>query len=110
MKCKWCGIEVHLQIFREGGGMIIEDKTNKQHYCQPFVDWEKTKNLHGPTLSYSRYKLWLLGPKEAEKQIKLQQMTNKPLLSRSFFKSAHIVEITPEVIKKVVKNNKQKGD
>lgn len=101
MKCKWCGTEVYLWRDRElGGGMIIEDETGENHSCQPFLEWEKSKNLHGPTLSISRYELWRLGPKKAEKRIDLQKKANEPLLPRSFFKTAHVVEATPAMIDK----------
>jgi len=92
LNCKWCGTKVRLQIFREGGGMIIEDETGENHFCKPFLEWEKSKNLHGPTLSFNRYELWRLGPKEAEKRIDLQIKANHPLLPVEFFKTAKIVE------------------
>lgn len=81
MKCKWCGTEVYLWRDQElGGGMIIEKETKKQHFCKPFLEWEKSINLHGPTLSYSRYQLWFIGPKKAKKRIDLQEKAKKPLL------------------------------
>jgi len=80
MICKWCGVEVHLERTELGGGMIVETETRENHQCMPFLEWEKSKKLNGPTLSYSRYELWTLGPKEAEKRIDLQNKAREPIL------------------------------
>lgn len=80
MKCKWCKVQVFLQRDELGGGMIIERETMKPHSCQPFLEWEKAKNLQGPTLSQVRYQLWLMGPSKAEKRRDLQEKARKPLL------------------------------
>lgn len=80
MKCKWCGVECQLERDELGGGMVIEKETKENHVCKPFLDWQKSINLHGPTLSYSRYQLWLMGPKKAKKCIDLQNKARKPLL------------------------------
>jgi len=81
MKCKWCGVELYFLRDRElGGGMMMEKETGQSHNCKPFLEWEKSIGLHGPTLSPARFKLWELGPEEAKKALDLQEQAKKPLL------------------------------
>ncbi len=106
MKCKWCGTEVHFERTPEdGGGMIVETATGKDHQCLPFLEWEKSKNLTGPTLSYSRYELWTLGPEEAEKRIDLQNKAREPILpflpKKLKFKKKPVSEMWNDKIVKV---------
>jgi len=92
MKCKWCGVEVVFVPDRElGGGMVFEKETRQLHSCKPFLEWEKSIGLNGPSLSYARYQLWLMGPKKAKARIDLQDKARKPLLPPDFFKTAHVV-------------------
>lgn len=80
MKCKWCGMELYLWRDELGGGMMMEKETDQGHSCKPFLEWEESKNLHGPSLSGARYELWRIGPKEANKRLDLQEKAKKPIL------------------------------
>lgn len=85
MRCVWCGTELYFLHDRElGGGMQMEKETNQPHNCKPFLEWEKSIGLHGPTLSESRYQLWEMGPEKASKSVELQKKAREPLLP--FFK------------------------
>lgn len=96
-KCKWCGVDYHFLPDRElGGGTIIETKTGKPHVCKPFKEWEEQMKLNGPSLSQSRYELWLLGPEEANRRVDLQKKARQPLLPFWNLKKAKIVELESE--------------
>ena len=97
MKCKWCGAKLYFWRDRElGGGMMVEKDTGESHVCKPFLEWEKSIGLQGPSLSKARYDLWLLGPEKAKKRVDLQEKAKQPLLPNKFFKSAKIVQVTKE--------------